>query len=193
MSFLKNDDIDNYIKPYKSQYEVFINYGGLDRIDTMAKLAKIENFDGYYNNVRKMSLLREAREDGDNISKFWDDTKSDEDNTINLDGYTIEDIVQYYDAKAIKCRRKYVVDEDDDTNRKKAGDNGHKIFQSFKTSPKIGLSFESKYLTTLWDGFLKKNLYIRSGDTSSGKSRSVVGDLACICANEIYDIENKNF
>jgi len=152
--------LDSYIKPHTDKYNAFLEEGGFERVETIEKLSDLDNFEGYYNNVRKMSLLRDAKADGDDISKFWDDTKSDDKNYLNLDEYTIDDIIQWYDAKAIKRRRKYIVDKDDDTTRKKAGDNGHAILKSFKETPKIGLSFESKYLTTLWDGFLKKNLYI---------------------------------
>lgn len=186
-------DIDSYIKPWTAKYNVFIDNGGIDYINTIMQLGDMENFEYYYNCVRKMSCLRDIKNDGDDLSNFWDELKSDEDNYAKLDQYTLEDIINYYDTKIMKRHRKYFVDKDDDTTRKKAGDNGYKILQSFKESPKIGLSFESKYLTTLWDGFLKKNLYIRSGDTSSGKSRSVIGDLGCICANEIYDIDNNKW
>jgi replicative DNA helicase len=145
----------------------------------------------YYNSIRKYSLLRQL-EQNYNITEFWDKNKSDETNQKKISKYTIEEVINYFDKDINKFKRDFLL-EDEETNRKKAGENGHQILLNFKDRPTMGLAFESKYLTTLWDGCQKKQLYIRSGDTSSGKSRSGIGDLGCLCVPEIYDLEQKKW
>jgi len=186
-------DIDTFIKPYKKQYQTFLDFDGVEYIRTIEGLAEVDNFKYYYEGVRKLSCLRDLEKEGTNITKFWSDNRTKEENLANMNNYELIDIIDYYYSIINKKKLQYIIDKDDDTTRKKAGDNGHEILKSFKDAPMVGLNFESKYLTTLWDGFRKGQLYIRSGDTSSGKSRSVIGDLACVCANEIYDIDNNKW
>lgn len=188
-------ELDTYLSKYPEQYEVFKDCGGRggveDYIDTLLELSNLDNYEGYYNDVRKMSCIRDYRESGCDIDKFWDYNKSDEYNFRDLENITIENIVDHFDAIQSTMMNKYKIDED--TKEKKFGDRGHEIYQSYKDRPIITAEFESKYLTTLWNGFGKKQLFIRSGDTSSGKSRSCVGDLMCVCASEIYDIDKKEW
>ena len=65
-------DIEEFIRPYASYYQTFIDGGGLEYINTITQLTKVDNYEFYYDSIRKMSLLRDMRDDGDNICKFWD-------------------------------------------------------------------------------------------------------------------------
>ena len=188
-------DLDKHLKNNKEVYEVF-NYcfGRGDTegfLDTIMDLCDLDNFEAYYTDVRKCSIIRDYRDKRFGIDDFWDYNKKDEDNFRNLEDYNIDDIIGYYDVIQCSIVNSYKVDED--TKEKKFGDNGHEIYQSYKDRPMITAEFESKYLTTLWNGFGKKQLFIRSGDTSSGKSRSCVGDLIGVCATEKYDLEKKEW
>lgn len=181
-------DMEEFLKPYDIQYNICKDNNFEDYLTTIIELGNKDNYEYYYNELRKYSCLREYKEQGFDITEIYDESKED---NSGLNGWKIEDIVGYFDKKQSSIKRTYIVD--DETTRKKAGDNGIQILKRFKDSPQIGLSFESKFLTTLWDGWQKKQLYIRSGDTSSGKSRSCIGDLACACAKEIYDIKEKKW
>lgn len=182
-------DIDNMLKPHTAKYNTFIDEGGLDRVETIYKLAKVENFEGYYNNVRKMSCLRDAKEDGDNISEFWDDTKSDEDNYAKLDGYTIDDIINYFESKAIKRKRKF--------SRKQtkeeyiAGTDFMETKERFKELPLIGNSFQSEYLNGIFRGMF--GFIIRCAKSAGGKSVLSLGDLCKTCMLEYWDFNKKEF
>lgn len=194
---VKNVDsimISEFLTNYPTQEEVYKDNNGNDFIETMIELTnnKVENIQYYWESIRKHSLLREYSNSGIDISEIWDLDKSDKVNEEELNRWSIDKIIEYYEEKQLKIKRKFTTEEDG-TTRKKAGENGHEILIGFKESPVIGLSFESKYLTTLWGGFNKGQLYIRSGDTSSGKSRSCVGDLASVGIPEIYDTEQKKW
>lgn len=183
-------DIITMIKNNESAYNTFMRE--IDNpesyIDTIKNLADIENIDYYYDSVRKMSLLRDIYDEGDNLLPFWDIDKSDEKNLSNIENFTVDDILRELESRMLDKRRKYSKD-DEDTKRKKAGYNGIEIFHSFKKKSRIQAQFEGKYETTLFGGFNKKQLYIRSSDTSGGKSRSIVGDIASVTLRELYDKE----
>ena len=57
----------------------------------------MENFDGYYKDFKKLSCLRSYKENGFDITNFWDEEKTDETNLENVNKYEVEDILNYYD------------------------------------------------------------------------------------------------
>jgi len=187
-------DLDKYLQKHEAEYQIFKDCrdkGDVeDFLETIVYLSDVGNYESYYNDVRKCSILRDYREKY-NIDEFWDYNKSDTDNIKNLEQYTIENIINYYETIQCTISNKYKVDED--TKEKKFGDNGFEIYQNYKDIPMITTEFESKYLTTLWNGFGNKQLFIRSGDTSSGKSRSILGDLISLGASEKYDLDKKEW
>jgi replicative DNA helicase len=185
-------EVDQWLEKFPTEYEVFKDFNGLEWIRTVKQLAKTENIDYYYTKVRRWSLIRAYKENGYDIKEIFDESKSETEQITKLEQFSLQDIIDKFDIIQTNIKREFT-NEDDDTTRKKAGNNGIEIFNNFKTNPSMGLSFESKYLTTLWNGFCKKQLYIRSGDTSSGKSRSCIGDLANVCANEIYDLKQQKW
>lgn len=187
-------DIAEVLRPYPEQEEALKQNLQGNYIDYLATLKELDNFDAYgfyYNEVRKRSLLRKYRDNGYNITEIFDENKDVEKEDANLNKWTIETILDYFDKTQAELRQQFLIDED--TKEKKAGENGHEIVQSFKNNPIRGLSFESKYLTTLWGGWRTGQLYLRSSDTSGGKSRSTIGDLAQVCCPYIYDLDKKDF
>lgn len=191
-------DIMQYMEKDEAIYNSFVEQVDAEEyINTILDLAELDNIDYYYDSVRKMSLLREIQKDGDSLLPFWDIDQSTEKNLANVEKFTMEDILSEMESRFLEKKRKYSKD-DEDTKRKKAGYNGIEIFHSFKKKSRIQAQFEGKYETTLFGGFNRKQLYIRSSDTSGGKSRSIVGDIASVTLKELYDtnqnkwIENPN-
>ena len=188
-------DLDKYLQKHEAQYEIFKDCREMgdveDFLETIMDLCDLQNYENYYNDVRRLSCIRDYRDSGVDVKKFWDFNKSDIDNLKGLEGVKVEDVVNWFEAIQSDILNKYKVDED--TTEKKFGDDGEEIYKGYKERPIITTEFESKYLTTLWNGFGKKQLFIRSGDTSSGKSRSCIGDLMSVCASEIYDLDSKKW
>ena len=150
------------------------------------ELSNVDNFEAYYNEIRRLSCIRDiALIDKKDISELYD-IDNQKDLTFGL---TAEDILDKVYANQFELKNKYTQKNDEEF--KQAGVDGERVLESFKNKEHEGVAFESKYLTTLWGTFRKKQLYIRSGDTSSGKSRSACGDLACACSPYLYD-EDKN-
>src|SRR5574344_227082 len=71
-------EIDQYIQQYKSQYEVFTDSNGIEFCKTIAGLNSSDNIDVFYNNVKKFSVLRKYKENGFDISKWFEESKMGE-------------------------------------------------------------------------------------------------------------------
>lgn len=186
-------ELVNYLNDYPEQLRAIqteLNDGDIiGYVKTLKELTdKNHNYTYWWTEVRKRSLLRDLRDNGRfDISEFWNPDKDVEDNDKNLNKYTIENIIDVYDLELASIRSNYMIDED--TTQKRAGERGREILEAFKENITMGLGLESKYLTTLWGGVNKGQVYIRSGDTSSGKSRSLVGDICRLCCRELYNLE----
>lgn len=150
------------------------------------------NYSYWWNEVKKRTCLRTFRDNGHfDISEFWDNDKDVEDNDKNLNKYSIADIVDTFDFEVASLRSRFVVDED--TTQKRAGEKGEAILKALANNATVGYSLESKWLTTLWGTIVRKQVYIRSGDTSSGKSRSLIGDICCLCCEELFNLETNQW
>ena len=55
-------DIEEWLKPYTAQYNVYKENNGDEYISTVIELVDYENFESYYKHFRKFSCLREYKE-----------------------------------------------------------------------------------------------------------------------------------
>lgn len=190
-------ELVNYLNDYPEQLRAIqeeLNDGDIiGYVKTIKELTdNNHNYSYWWNEIKKRSCLRDFRDNGHfDISEFWNVDKSDEENDKNLNKYTISDIVDAFDFEVSSIKNKYVIDED--TTQKRAGDRGEEILEAFEKNITMGFGLESERLTTLWGGINKKQLYIRSGDTSSGKSRSLIGDICRLCCREIFNLDTNEW
>lgn len=190
-------ELVNYLTTYPSQLNSLkeeLNDGDIvGYITTLKGLTdNNHNYTYWWTEVKKRTLLRSLNESKKfDISNFWDFDKDIEENDKSLNKYTINDIIDSYSLELALLKNAFVVDED--TTEKRAGDRGKEILEALKNNITMGYGLESEYLTTLWGGVLKSQVYIRSGDTSSGKSRSIIGDICRLCVSEIFNTETNQW
>ena len=165
-------------------------------IDTLKQLDNDKSYEYWYNEVRKRSLLRQYRDNGFDITSFWDEDKSEEKNIATLNKYSIKDIVAHFDEIQTELRHQFVVE--DNVKRIQAGDNYEEIKEAFKNTPYFGACMVSPYQTTLFRGWVRGQLIMNSSPSGMGKSIRAVGELCNVCATEIWDenlqtfVPNKN-
>lgn len=149
-----------------------------------------DSFLFYYGEVRKRSLLRDLQHKGFDISRFYNPNGDKETEDNRLRDITIQDILVYWKGVQSSLEQEYDIDETNE-NKKIGGSKSKDYLQKLRNGEiiNIGESLESEYLTTLTDGIKKGDLIISSGDTSSGKSRRIIGNLCKLCATKKY---NKN-
>lgn len=184
-------DIDNMLMPHTAKYNTFIDEGGLDRVETIYKLAKVENFEGYYNNVRKMSCLRDYHNSGFDISDFWDINKSDEDNFKHADEYTRDDIIRYFGLKQSDVKAKY------DTTVKYTemicGDGFDDLLDELEEAPLVGAGLCSPMLNELFRGWCKGHLILRGAPSSFGKTLFGLADSLNVSSLKLWSEEENDF
>lgn len=193
---LRYMDLDNYLSKRTEIYQVFKDCGGRgnieDYIETIIDLASIDNYESYYNDVRKMSVIRELRDGGYNIDKFFDYNISDTQNLKNLEQYSIMDILKCYGVFQIDIERKYL-NKESLIEEVQAGYGWEDVKKSLQELPLYGHSFSSDLLNTVTRGMLEGSLNCFSSSTGVGKTTVAFGTVCNICAKELWDYSTKKF
>ena len=178
--------IDRFAQNYPKQYEVLIQNDFLVFVDNCKKIANQNLFALYYNNLKKMSLLRVYKKQGRDISQFYDEVI---DNIKNLDNYTVEQIINHFEAQDYDIRKRFI--KNANVREYQAGTNFAETKERLKESPLMGSSFQSPYLNTIFRGAM--GLILRAGKSGAGKSVLSLGDLCQMTVTEYWDYKSQSF
>jgi len=153
------------------------------------------NFEYYYMQVKKMSLLRGYIEAGIDVSGLLD--KSEIDVTIvkmqeeKLDKMSLQDIMDYFDVKSSEVKSKFTFSDNEYSSV--AGKGDLELYKKLKEKPAYGLSTECGMLNTITRGFRPKNYWVCSMGTGQGKSRNSIKRCIVTSCREYYNIGLKKW
>ena len=181
-------DFEQWLEPYKSQYEVYKDNNGADYIATITELVDEENFEAYYNEFRKFSCLTEYKNRGFDVSKFYDETKDDASQIENLNNYSIDDIINYFDGLNVEVKRRFSKKVKEEYV---AGADFKETKEKFKESPLIGNSFQSPFMNGIFRGMY--GFILRGAKSGGGKTILSMGDLCKTTITEYYDNKEQCF
>lgn len=182
-------DINEWLKPYTTQYNIYLDNNGDEYISTIIELSELENFEYYYEQFRKFSCLNLYKDNGFDISMFYDEEKTEESQLENLNKYSIEDIINHYDGLQVKIKRAF--GKNGVKEEYIAGTDFMESKERYKTTPLIGNSFQSPYLNGVYRGMY--GFIIRGAKSGGGKSILSMGDLCKTTIKAYYDYEVGDF
>ena len=185
-------DLNEFLKPYEAQYNVYLDNNGDSYIETIIELTDENNFDGYYKEFRKLSCLTVYKDNGFDISKFWNEEISDEKNMENLNQYTIEDILNHYDNLQLQIDKIYYPKEKD-LEETKAGFGLEELKAQLQEEPLYGHSFCSELMNTVTRGLMDGQLTCFSSPSGTGKTSIAVATMTKLCATQLWDDISESF
>lgn len=165
-------DINEWLKPYEAQYNTYLDSKGDDYIKVVTELTDACNFDYYYEQLRKFSCLRAYRDNGYDVSKFYDVTKSEESQLENLNKFTIQDIVNYFDGINLDIRQEYLSSASE-IEQNEAGEGLDEFLEQLSETPLYGVSFLSDMLNAATRGMVDGQLSCFSSPSGVGKGQPV--------------------
>lgn len=171
---IKNIDyiaIDNYLAPYELQYKIFNENNGMDYIIECQNNSDLENFDYYYQRMKKFSLLRDLSDKGIDIKPIYDESlvepKEQEKMQSYFDELSIQDIFNLVEKKLIDIKNKHLTNINN--QGQKAGKGLRELKERCKETPDIGIPMASNIMNTIVRGARLKKFYLRSAPTGIGK------------------------
>lgn len=188
-------DIDNYFQQNEGSYENFKKQNGIQYLNDCLEVSNINNFDYYYNRVKKLSALRALKADGFDIKKIYDENEIDviKENAQQekLNQMTLEDIFNIFIKDINDLQYDYICKDDSEEGFITTGISA--LFEELQQNPEIGIPLQGKIYNTIVRGARQKKYYLISGSTGSGKSRQMIGHACTIAFPEKYDIKNNRW
>ena len=195
LEVLTTVDIDNYFQQIEGSYENFKAQNGLQYLNDCIQISNLNNFNYYYNRVKKMSALRALKADGFDIKKIYNEEEFDlvkeKEQQERLYSMTVEEIFETFTKSLTDLQYDYVCK--DDSEEGLIADGIDKLFESLQENPEIGIPLQGKIYNTIVRGARQKKYYLISGSSGTGKTRQMVGHACTIAFPERYDIENKKW
>ena len=179
---LSEIDIDNYLMEHKDQYLLFQQNNGISYLQDALDMSTPENFEYYYNRIKKFNCLKDLKKSGFDISEFY------EENELNPRQFEInqrfetlkpKDIFDGLKRKIYKVEGEYT--EGDASITTDVSDGIDELLEKLKNSPDAGARFQGKYFNTVTRGARKGKYYIVSFPSGGGKTRLLLGE-ACYLA-----------
>lgn len=151
-------------------------------------------FNFYYNRLKKLNLLREIQKTGRNTDDIYcENPLNDDYDKINerFQAMSVNDIVNVLKGEVATFENKYsynnLVEEST------AADDIDELIKDLKDTPEVGYQLQGDIFNTICRGARRGKLYLRSAQSSAGKSRQAVGD-ACYIAYPIrYDTRKREW
>lgn len=176
---LSEIDIDNYLMEHKDQYLLFQQNNGISYLQDALDMSIPENFEYYYNRIKKFNCLKDLKKSGFDISEFY------EENELNPRQFEInqrfetlkpKDIFDGLKRKIYKVEGEYVEGDASVTTDVSVGID--ELLEKLKNSPDAGARFQGKYFNTVTRGARKGKYYLVSLASGIGKTRFLLGE-AC--------------
>lgn len=188
-------DIDQFLKQYTVQYQVFTTNKGVEYIQNILAIYDEKKFDYYYHTLKKHSLINSLSNAGIDTTDIYDpniiDPVENAKMTATFDNLSVDDILLKEETKLILIKEKFGNNVDRVENH--AGDGLRALKEKFKETPDVGLPLMSPKLTTIYRGQRRGCLFIESAPSGTGKSRLSSGEACHLAIPEYYDVIQKKW
>lgn len=188
--------IDSLLSRYPAQYEIFCDNNGVKRCAEMANECEVDNFTYYIERVKKFSLLRYLESSGYDVKRIYDWTvtkaKEQTEQSDKFDNTSIEDMLSYVENSLItESNIRFCTHAD--SHGQLLGEGMTKLIDAMKDTPEIGLPLQSPLYTAIARGMRLRKLYIRSGSTASGKTRTALADFVHLSVSYYFDWDKREW
>lgn len=183
-------DVDNYLKDNVLAKQLMEKENGKAFLQDCEIESEVENFNYYYNKLKKINLVRELQLSKDKVDQIYcEDILNDNYLEINnrFEKMQVTDIVNILKSNVANIENKYVLNNV--TEESRPADTIRQKLKEWKQKPEIGCMLQGEIFNTVTRGGRKGKLYIRSAGSGVGKTRSMVGDACHIAYPIRYDVK----
>ena len=187
--------VESYLSTRPKAEAIYKANKGAEYILKCSEIADINQFDYYYNKLKKMSLLRAYNDLGLNLDWLYDpdslDTKELQQQSDKLDNMSLEEISDLINNKIDAIKMEYVQNVSDGGSQ--IGDGIDELLEEFKSTPAVGYPLYGKFMNTITRGARLGKFYLRSAATGVGKTRTMIADACYIGCGQMYDLNTNKW
>lgn len=178
-------DVANFLEQDTTGKKIFENNNGVEYLQDAIEFSSIENFDYYYNKLKKINLLRDLKKQGFDISNFYEEDLTNP-RAIEINSYfetlTAKEICDKIKGKLLTLESIY--SKSGEVEVFNMADGIEDFVKVMAETVNVGLSLQGRYYSHIIGGAQLGTLTIRSASSGCGKTRYAVGD-ACKLAYPI--------
>ena len=185
---IRSVDIINYLKSNVAAVGTLEKENGEVYLQDCEAQAEPQNFNYYYERLKKLNLLKDLESGGRDVSMFYcSDPLNPKCEEINnrFDRWKTADIINCLKDELDKVENRYVLNGQIEEST--AVDDIEQLVEDLKTKPEVGCQLQGKIINSITRGGRKGKLYLRSAGSGVGKTRSMVGDACNIAYPIRYD------
>lgn len=186
--------IDNYLSNRPNLYAIYNNNSGTEYLKTISQITDYNNFDYYYNRLKKLTLLRMYSNYGLNVDWVYNpdtlDLSVKQKQEDWLDSHSPLDITYLIDEKFNKVKQEALLINNNGTQ---AGNGINELIAKLLEEPALGAPMYGKYINTITRGARLKKFYLRSSASGFGKSRSMIADICTFSCGKLYNLSTKQW
>ena len=177
--------IEDYLSDKPQSYAEYKAGDGPRFVKSCMTNADFQNFDYYYNRIKKLTLLQAYYDAGLDVSSLYNPdelnvSKREKQNKY-FDSLTLTEIADKIDTLMLKIRAEYVDHTTDESILASAGID--ELFASLQEMPDVGQPMYGEMINTITRGMRLGKFYLRSAATGVGKTRTMIADFCnCGCA-----------
>lgn len=187
-------DIDLYIQNIPDVRDTFEKQHGLDYLKDCEELCNPDNFDYYYNRLKKFSCLRQMQKAGFSIDNWYcDNPLAPRAGEIQerFEDASLQDILTDYKIRLADIEKQYLTSQLNQTGY--IGDGLRELIASFEKHPEVGYALGGDMYNDIVQGARLGKYYIRSAGSGDGKTRLAVGEAAKLAIPKFYDPDLKQW
>ena len=181
-------DVENYLQTNGVAAVIFKQNNGIEYLQDAEYLSEVQNFEFYYNRLKKINLLSRLQDQGFDISEFYiEDLTNPKAIEVNkeFEHLTVDDILTAIKKKVLNLENQFTQNEV--TQTESAFTNIQEIIDNAVNSVDIGVPVQGEILNEVIAGARLGTLIIRSASSGTGKTRQAVGDACLIAYPFRYD------
>lgn len=175
-------EIENYLSTNLVAKNYYNDNNGKEYLQDALDFSKEENFDYYYNHLKKINAIESLKKIGVDTKEFYcEDLTSPKAIEINeiFEKLTVNEIFEKVKKNVLKVEQKFL--QNDVSETKNIADGIDELIESAESKEDIGLPIQGKIINEIMSGARKGTFCLRSGGSGLGKSRNMVAD-ACFLA-----------
>lgn len=187
--------IEAYLQGYPSFLQTYNRNNGRQFVLMCLDKGQPENFMAFYSRLKKISLLRDLREHGYDISPYDFEAASpgsrQEFECIQrYEEATEDDILAYVEKGFTALRSRHACGSD---SAQDAFEALQDYLAKLESAPDIGPELNGKFYNSIVRGARRGKMYLRSGGSNVGKTRWAVFDACSIIFPIYYDKARASF